>query len=139
MQSRPRSVRPKTIADADDDAAARGRTPIPEQPPPETVGGEGDSGEEHARAPHPAALPAQLQDPGGDQAPADPAGAGGQGGARHQGRGADHLPVARRPLLRADAELAARRRHLAQDHLGHRPPPAEGDHGRAGHPARAWA
>jgi ribonuclease E len=29
---------------------------------------------------------------------------------------------------RADAELAARRRHIAQDHLGRRPPPAEGDH-----------
>ena len=41
--------------------------------------------------------------------------------------------------LRADAELAARRRHLAQDHLGGRPAAAEGDHGGAGNPARAWA
>ena len=47
-----------------------------------------------------------LQDPGGHQAPADHAGAGHQGGARQQGRGADDLPVARRPLLRADAEHA---------------------------------
>ena len=35
---------------------------------------------------------AALQDPGGDQGPPDPAGAGRQGGARQQGRGADHLP-----------------------------------------------
>ena len=69
------------------------------------------------------------------QPPADPAGAGGEGGARHQGRGADHLHLARRPVLRADAELAARRRHLAQDHLGRRPAPAEGGHRRAGNPA----
>ena len=54
-----------------------------------------------------------LQDPGGHQAPADHAGAGRQGGARQQGRGADHLSLARRPLLRADAQHAARRRHLA--------------------------
>ena len=40
---------------------------------------------------------------------------------------------------RADAELAARRRHIAQDHLGRRSPPVEGDHDRTGHPARAWA
>ena len=54
----------------------------------------------------PAALApaARLQDPGGDQAPADPAGPGGQGGARQQRCGAHHLSVARRPLQRADAE-----------------------------------
>ena len=50
-----------------------------------------------------------------DQAPADHAGAGRQGGARQQRRGAHHLPVARRPLLRADAQHAARRRHQPQD------------------------
>ena len=61
---------------------------------------------------HAADAPA-VQDPGGDQAPADHAGAGRQGGARHQGRGADHLPVARRPLFGADAEHRAGRRHLA--------------------------
>ena len=57
-----------------------------------------------------------LQNPGGHQAPPDHPGAGGQGRARQQGRGADDLPLARRPLLRADAEHGARRRHLAQDH-----------------------
>ena len=45
-----------------------------------------------------------VQDPGSHQAPADPAGAGGQGRARQQGRGADDLPLAGRPLFRADAE-----------------------------------
>ena len=63
-----------------------------------------------------AALPPLLQDPGSHQAPADHAGAGGEGRARHQGRGADDLPLARRPLFGADAEHRARRRHLAQDH-----------------------
>ena len=55
------------------------------------------------RAP-PRAPDAPLQDPGSDQAPPDHAGAGHQGGARQQGRGADHLSLARRALLRADAE-----------------------------------
>ena len=64
----------------------------------------------------PAAAPAPVQDPGGDQAPPGPAGPGRQGGARQQGRGAHHLSVARRPLLRADAQHRARRRHFAQDH-----------------------
>ena len=77
-----------------------------------------------------AALPPLVQDPGGDQAPADHAGAGGEGGARHQGRGADHLSLARRPLFGADAEHRARRRHLAQDHQFARPQETEGD--RAG-------
>ena len=57
-----------------------------------------------------------LQDPGSHQAPPDPAGAGRQGRARQQGRGAHHLSVARRPLFRADAQHGARRRHFAQDH-----------------------
>ena len=52
------------------------------------------------------ARPSALQDPGSDQAPADHAGPGHQGRARQQGRGADHLSVARRPLLRADANTA---------------------------------
>ena len=52
-----------------------------------------------ARAPHHAALHAPLQDPGSHPPPADHAGPGGQGGARHQGRGADHLHLAGRPLL----------------------------------------
>ncbi len=63
-----------------------------------------------------AALSPPVQDPGGDQAPPGHAGAGGQGGARHQGRGADDLSVARRPLFGADAEYRARRRHQPQDH-----------------------
>ena len=46
--------------------------------------------------------------------PPDPARPGRQGGARHQGRGVDHLPLARRPLLGADAQHRARRRHLPQ-------------------------
>ena len=46
----------------------------------------------------------QLQDPGSHQAPPDPAGAGRQGRARQQRRGADHLSVARRPLFGADAQ-----------------------------------
>ena len=84
------------------------------------------------------ATAAQLQDPGGDQAPADHAGAGRQGGARQQGRGAHHLPVAGRPLLRADAQHAARRRHQPQDRPGRRPPQAEGDRARARGPDTAW-
>ena len=67
-----------------------------------------------AQPPQAAAPP--LQDPGSHQAPPDPAGAGRQGRARQQGRGAHHLSVARRPLLRADAQHRAWRRHLAQDH-----------------------
>ena len=77
-----------------------------------------------------AALPPLIQDPGSDQAPADHAGAGGQGRARHQGRGADHLSLARRPLFGADAEHRARRRHQPQDHQRARPQAAQGD--RAG-------
>ena len=65
--------------------------------------------------------PPPLQDPGSHQAPPDHPGAGRQGRARQQGRGADDLSVARRPLLRADAQHAARRRHFAQDHQRHRP------------------
>ena len=81
---------------------------------------EADADEETADAARRAGPPArpaaaQLQDPGGDQAPADHAGAGRQGGARQQGRRAHHLPLARRPLLRADAQHAARRRHQPQD------------------------
>ncbi len=38
-----------------------------------------------------------------------------------QGRRADDLSVAGRPLLRADAQHAARRRHLPQDHQRQRP------------------
>ncbi len=55
----------------------------------------------------PAACPA-LQDPGSGQGPPDHAGAGRQGRARQQGCGADHLSVAGRSLLRADAEHGAR-------------------------------
>ena len=63
-----------------------------------------------------AAPPPPVQNSGSHQAPADHAGAGGEGRARHQGRGADDLSVARRPLFGADAEHRARRRHQPQDH-----------------------
>ncbi|KAH2775867.1 hypothetical protein KXW38_000987, partial [Aspergillus fumigatus] len=59
-----------------------------------------------------------VQDPGSHQAPPGDAGAGRQGRARQQGRGADHLSVAGRPLRRADAKHRPRRRHQPQDHLG---------------------
>ena len=61
-----------------------------------------------------------VQDPGSHQAPPGDAGAGGQGRARQQGRGADDLSVAGRPLCRADAQHRARRRHQPQDHLARR-------------------
>ena len=77
------------------------------------------------------AASAPVQDPGGDQAPAGSAGAGRQGGARQQGRGAHHLPLARRPLFGADAEHGARRRHLAQDHHAGRSQAPEVDRLRA--------
>ena len=114
-------------------ATREGRPRMPTDADEETA----DMVDEQAAPPRPPA--AQLQDPGGDQAPADHAGAGRQGGARQQGRGADHLSVARRPLLRADAEHAARRRHQPQDHQRHRPPPAQGHRRRARDARRAWA
>ena len=80
-----------------------------------------------------------VQDPGGHQAPAGDAGAGGQGRARHQGRGAHHLPLARRPLLGADAEYRARRRHQPQDHQRRRSPATEGDRRRSSKCRKAWA
>ena len=84
-----------------------------------------------------AALSPPVQDPGGHQAPAGHAGAGGQGRARHQGRGADDLSLARRPLLRADAQHRARRRHQPQDHQRRRPQEAprdrRGARGSGGH------
>ncbi len=46
-------------------------------------------------------LASSLQDPRSDQAPPDHAGAGHEGRARQQRRGADDVSVARRPLLRA--------------------------------------
>ncbi len=69
-----------------------------------------------------------VQDPGSHQAPPGDAGAGRQGRARQQGRGADHLSLARRPLCRVDAEHRARRRHQPQDHQrpGSFPPEGSG-------------
>ena len=81
---------------------------------------------------------AQLQDPGGHQAAPDPAGAGRQGGARQQGRRAHDLSLARRPLLRADAEYRPRRRHLAQDRQPGRSLAAEGDRARCSRCPTAW-
>jgi ribonuclease E len=66
------------------------------------------------------------QDPGSHQAPPGHAGAGRQGRARQQGRGADDLSVAGRPLRGPDAQHRARRRHQPQDHLGAGSLPAEG-------------
>ena len=87
-----------------------------------------------ARA-HAAAAPA-VQDPGSHQAPPGDAGAGGQGGARHQGRGAHHLSLARRPLFGADAEHRARRRHQPQDHQRRRSQAPQGDRPGAGSAGR---
>ena len=85
----------------------------------------------HGRSARPrAALPPPVQDPRGDQAPPGHAGAGGQGGTRHQGRGADDLPVARRPLFGADAQYRPRRRHQPQDHQLGRSRPPQGGRGR---------
>ena len=98
------------------DARAENGRDAEENETVETIGGdEIEEAEQPALAHDP-----PLQDPGGDQAPADHAGAGRQGRARQQGRGADHLPFARRALLRADAEHGPRRRRFAQDHQ-HRP------------------
>ena len=120
----------------------RMRAPRPaaedEGEPVEVIGG--DALDETPRRPPRAAPP--LQDSGSDQAPAGDAGAGRQGGARQQGRGAHHLSVARRPLFGADAEHRAWRRHFAQNHQPAGPQPAQVDrrgargargHGR--HPA----
>ena len=85
------------------------------------------------------AAAAALQDPGSHQGPPDPAGAGRQGRTRQQGRGADHLPVAGRSLLRPDAQHRARRRHLPQDHQCGRPQEAQRDRGRDRRAARARA
>ncbi len=76
----------------------------------------------------PRAAPAPpVQDPGSHQAPPGSARAGGQGGARQQGRGLDDLSVAGRPLFRPDAEHRARRRHFAQDHQHARSQPPQVD------------
>ena len=83
--------------------------------------------------------PQALQDPGSDQAPPDHPGAGGQGRTRQQGRRADDLSVAGRPLLRADAQHAARRRHLPQDHQCRRPQAAEIAPPRGWNCPKAWA
>ena len=93
--------------------------------------GRGAGAAQAARAP--------VQDPGSHQAPPGAAGPGRQGRARQQGRGADHLSVAGRPLFGADAQYRARRRHQPQDHLDGRPqapqagrfrPRGAGRHGR---------
>jgi ribonuclease E len=48
-------------------------------------------------------------------------------GTRQQGCGADHLSQPRGPLLRADAQHRAWRRHLPQDHQRRRPQEAQGN------------
>ena len=83
-----------------------------------------------------AAAASAIQDSRGHQAPAGDAGAGGQGGARHQGRGAHHLSFARRPLFGADAEHRARRRHQPQDHQRGRSQTPEGNRPGAGSAGR---
>ena len=67
----------------------------------------------YRRAPPPPAAP--LSHPGGHLPPADHPGPGRQGGARQQGRRDHQLYFAGGALLRADAEHAARRRHLAEN------------------------
>ncbi len=93
----------------------------------------GRRGRRSARAPHQPAPP--LQDPGRDPPAPGAAGPGRQGRARQQGRGADHLSIARRPLLRADAQHVAWRRHQPEDLERGRPQAPEVDHG--GHEAAA--
>ena len=91
-----------------------------------------------AAAPPQGAAP-PVQDPGSDQAPPGDPGAGRQGRARQQGCGAHHLSLARRPLLRADAEHRARRRHLAQDHRTPATAAASRKWRRKSRCRRAWA
>ena len=99
-----RCAREETSLAAEDGRAADGARPwrgrSGEAEVIETLGGDEFEEAERQRS----ARPAPLQDPGGGQAPADHAGPGHQGGARQQGRGADDLSVARRTLLRADAQ-----------------------------------
>ena len=110
----------------------RGARAAPQQRRRRRRGGRADRRRRDRRGAAPRAAPAPpVQDPGSHQAPPGAAGAGGQGGARQQGRGADHLSVARRPLFRADAQHRARRRHFAQDHQRPGPQPPEGDRRRA--------
>ena len=71
-----------------------------------------------------------LQDPGRHPAPPGAAGPGRQGRTRQQGRGTDHLSVARRPILRADAQHVAWRRDQPQDFERRRSQAAEVDHVR---------
>ena len=71
--------------------------------------------------------PHQRRDPGRPGT----AGPGREGRARQQGRGADHLHLAGRPLRGADAEQPARRRRQPP-HRGRRPGRAQGEHGPVG-------
>ena len=80
-----------------------------------------------------------LQDPGRHPPPPGAARPGRQGGARQQGRGADHLSEPRRPLLRADAQHQPRRRHQPQDLERRRPQAPQADHGRISACRRPWA
>ena len=127
------------------------KSPGPQEAEPETEGEDGTVAEADvavrgrrdgggARS-SPGEAPA-LQDSGGGEAAPDHARPGRERRAGQQGCRAHDLPLARRPLLRADAEHGARRGHLAQDHKRGRPQEAEGDrslarslrgHGR--HPA----
>ena len=91
----------------------------------ESVGAEDAMEEVPDRSPAQAAQ--AVPHPGSHQAPPDPARSGRQGRARQQGRGADDLSLARRPLLGADAEHGARRRHFPQDHQPAGPQAPEGD------------
>ena len=134
--------------DSDDDDRRRRRATMPRQP--KTAGDDDRDGHRleplagrrigRRRASPQAPEPAPpLQDPGRHPAPPGAAGPGRQGRARQQGRGADHLSVARRPLLRADAQHQPRRRHLAQNLERRRPQAAEVDHVRTSSCPRPWA
>ena len=93
--------------------------------PVESIGGS-DALEDLQERRRPIEPDAPVQDPGSHQAPPGDAGPGGQGRARQQGRGSHHLPLARRPLLGADAQYRPWRRHLAQDHQCRRPQASQG-------------
>ena len=123
--------KPTTIsAEADDEDASHIEQAPASNEPVEIIGG-GDALEDVQERRRPSRAPPPVQDPGSHQAPAGDAGAGRQGRARQQGRGPDHLPVARRPLLGADAQHRPWRRHLAQDHQCRRPQAPQGHRRRS--------
>ena len=117
----------------------RDSEPAADLPPPETVGGDGDDGDEarDRRIPPRFLRNYKIQEVIQRrqillvQVVKEERGT--KGAAL-----TTYLSLAGRYLC-ADAELASRRRHLPQDHLCGRPATAEGNHGRARDPARHGA